>query len=412
MSAPAPLQVWLAFDWDAPESSLRLLEAYLRSVRPGDPAELAVTIGSLQEEEAGARLLALIAEDPQLAPRASRLPEIVVHAGDVPDDVPDHLRLPGPGEIALHTLREELAPYVAVTPVLNQEEWARAWQPEPGFRHLVVDNASDDATAALLAERGAEVVVNERRLSRVDNWRHAVTVFLEQTKAPWMKWVFAGDRLLPGAADLLDSAIAAHPEVRLISAEYDVKQPDGRLTRFRGAPETTLVEPAEALYRFTLSGNWMGGPIALALHRDLLAQIEFGAHPFVADWQASLSLARRHPVLYVAEPVGVFDASRSRYHTAHERDVYATVQHVAMRYQALDALRELRPGADLAQAEEQLDSFANRALATRFKLKDLADQAPPGARVVLEDGSSAGGATRLRLGGTRVDKRRRKGAPR
>lgn len=390
--------MWLEVDWEAPERALRALEGYARSVRLGDPAQLKVAAGPLTEQEAFARLMELMNDDAELAPRVATLPDVVICEGGVPEDVEDHLRLPGPGESGLRVLREELAPYVALTPVLNQEEWARSFKPEPGFRHLVVDNASDDDTAAILAERGAEVVVNERRLSRVENWRRAVEVFLELGDRPWMKWLFAGDRLLPGAADVLDRAIAAHPTARVVSAEYHWKHPDGGVTRFRTVGETKLVQPAEALYRFVVQGNWMGGPLAIAMHRDVLPELEFGSHAWVADWQASLSAARRLPVLAVAEPVGLFDASRARYHSAHEADVSTIVQDVAMRYQALEQLREIAPAVDVTEIERKLDESALAGIASRVQAKRNA-AAPAARRVALAEAPAAGGASRMRLGG-------------
>jgi hypothetical protein len=392
------LQVWLEIDWDAPARGLRALEDYVRSVRAGDPAELAVAAGALSEEEAGERLMALIRDDAELATRQSHLPEIVVYAGGVPADVEEHLRLPGPGEQALKVLREELAPYVALTPILNQAEWARSWKPEPGFRHLFVDNASDDGTADILTERGADVVVNDRRLSRVENWQQAVRVFLELSDAQWMKWIFAGDRLLPGAADILDRATATHPEVRMIAAEYDWKVADGRVVRFSRVGEEKVLEPHESLYRFTVQGNFLGGPAAIAMHRDVLGELEFGHHPFVADWQACLEIARRHKVLAVTDKIALFDASRARHHRAHEHDVYTVVQDAAMRYQALGLLREMVPNLDLSEIESKLDSSLGAAMVQRISAKQQPEAAPPSTRVAFEANTS-GGATRMRLGG-------------
>lgn len=390
------VQMWLTVDWEAPEAALRALEGYVRSVRAGDPAELAVAAGSLSEEEAGGRLMQLINADAELSARAASLPEIVVYAGDVPAGVEEHLRLPGPGEQALRVLREELAPYVAVTPVLNQEAWARTWQPEPGFRHLVIDNASDDDTARILADRGADVVVNETRLTRVDNWRRALQVFLEIGDAEWMKWIFAGDRLLPGAADLLDRAIAAHPDVRVITAGYKWKHPDGSVTSFQPLKETKIVPPVESLYRFAAQGNWMGGPVGIALHRDVIADIDFGSHAWIADWQASMSLALRHPVLNVNEQIGLFDASRGRYHSARGKDLSAVIQSAAMQYQALEHLRELAPDLPRGELEDKIDTWVLAESARRIKIKQ--GTAPPASRVKLEAEGGAGGATRIRLG--------------
>jgi hypothetical protein len=395
------IEMWLSVDWDAPEPALRALEKYCRSVREGDPATLAVAAGTLEKNEAGARLMELVGRDPQLSTRVKLLPEIVVCDGDVPDDVEDHLRLPGPGEGALHVLREEFAPYVAVTPVLNQEAWARTWQPEPGFRHLVVDNASDDDTARVLSDRGADVVVNEERVSRVDNWRRALRTFLEIGDAEWMKWSFAGDQLLPGAADMLDRAIAAAPTAKVISFQYQVVHADGAVTPVKVMEESKLVEPVESYFRFVLQGNWMGAPIAIALHRDVIEEVEFGEHPWVADWQASMSLARRHQVLYVAELIGLFDGSRGRYHTAHEKDVSTIVQDAAMRYQGLEVLREIAPHLPNDEQESKIDRWLVMEATRRWKGQQDTADVPPASRVRFSDESAAGGASRVRIGAGR-----------
>jgi hypothetical protein len=398
--------VWLEIDWDAPKAGTRALARYLRSVRGGDPCELAVAAGALSEEEAAARLLQLVEDDEDMAPRRAALPDIVVHAGGIPDDVPDHLRLPGPGERALDALRNELAYYVAITPVLNQAAWAWTFQPEPGFRHIVVDNASDDDTAKILADRGCDVFVNDRRLSRVENWRRCVEVFREHSDDAWMKWIFAGDHLAPGAAAVLDRAVAAFPSAKLIAGTYDWKRADGTVMPFQGLAESKLVHPGESLQRFALLGNWVGGPAAVAVHRDVLGEMEFGTQPWVADWQASLEIARRHPIAYVTEKVGFFDASRGRHHTAHEAEPYTVVQDVSMRYQALMHLKELAPSFDASEIEETLDTRVLSLIVDRIQRKQHAAEAPPATRVRLE-GAGGGKGARARVGGRRKKSGRR-----
>src|SRR3954471_2848237 len=359
--------MWLSVDWDAPEPALRVLEDYCRCVRPGDAFELAVAAAPLGQQEAGDRLMELIGRDAELARRIQTLPAVVVYDGDVPADVEEHLQLPGPGEQALHVLREELATQVTVTPVLENETWARGWRPEAGFRHLVVDNASSDATARLLADRGADVVVNDTRVSRVGNWARALEVFREISDAQWMKWWFAGDELLPGAATILDAATRAHPAARLIVAEYLIRHPDGRLEHWRMLPETRLVEPAEALALSVEKGNWFGSPIGHSMHRDALGDVEFGCQPWVADWQACLSIARRHPVLYVAQPVGIFDMASRRFHAAKAGRVDSLVQELSLRMQSLEALREVAPSPQLDELEYRLGRDAAQALAQRVE---------------------------------------------
>lgn len=401
------LTVWIEVDWDAPEAGARALRRYLRSVRAGDPCELALAAGSLSEEEAAGRLIGLIQDDPDMALRGSALPDMIVHAGPIPDDVAPELRLPGPGERALDALRNRLSRHVAVTPVLNQADWARTFVPEPGFRHIVVDNASDDGTAAILAERGCDVFVNEQRLSRVDNWRRCVEVFRDHSDAAWMKWIFAGDRLAPGAAAVLDRAAATFPQAKLISAAYDWKVADGTIMPFKALERSKLVLPGESLQRFALLGNWLGGPVAVAVHRDVLGEMQFGLHPWVADWQASLEIARRHPVAYMTDKIGFFDASRARHHTAHEQEPYTVVQDVAMRYQALTHLKELAPSFDATEIEETLDTRVLSAIAGRIQAKQHAKQAPPALRVRVEGKPGGGARTRVGGGGGRKKAKRR-----
>jgi hypothetical protein len=359
-------KLWLEIDWDAPDAGVEALAAYMRNLRGGDPVELAVASGPLSEEEAGDRFIALARGCAPIAERWQWLPDIVIYAGGVPEDVPASDRLPGEGLRTAQRLRSELARYVVVTPVLNQVEWARGFEPEPGFRHLIVDNASDDGTADVLAERGADVVRESERLGRVDNWRRAARRFLEHTDAEWMKWLFAGDWLAPGAAGVIDRVLAGAPGVKLVAFEYEWRRPDMLVMPYRSLETTRVVEPVESAERFAMQGNWLGGPVALLLHREVVAGLEFGHHPFVADWQASMEIALRGPVLYAAEgPIGTFDQSRVRYHNEHAQDLYTVVQDVAMRYQALERFIELAPERDVSEHRRILDEMTVGRIAQR-----------------------------------------------
>ena len=268
----------------------------------------------------------------------------------------------------LHELRRGLATIAAVTPVLDRGEWARTWQTEPGFHHLVVDNASADETAALAAAAGAEVVVQARTVGRVANWVSAMHHFSERTSLPWLKWLFAGGGLLPGAADLVDAAIADHPQARLIVAEYLIRAADGTTTHWRQLPETRIVMPGESLERSARNGNWFGAPIAQAFHRDVLGEVEFGSQPWVADWQAALSIARAHPVLYIAEPIGIFDLSSRRFFKTQELTVHSLVQELSLRQQSVQTLVARAPDDPAIQSLElEVDRHAAEALAARVR---------------------------------------------
>lgn len=382
-------RIWVEVDWDAPGPAVQLVGEFVRAARPSDPVELGLPTGSLSEADAAARLVAGLNELPGFAERGNRLPEVAVHDGAIPDGA-EVLGTATDQALAesrqrLHELRRQLATIVAVTPVLGRADWARAWQTEPGFHHLVIDNASSDDTAALAVAAGAEVVVQPATVGRVANWVSAMHHFRERTSLPWLKWLFAGDELLPGAADLLDTAIAEHPQARLIVAEYLIRAADGTTTHWRQLPETRLVMPGESLERSARDGNWFGAPIAQAFHRDVVDEVEFGSQPWVADWQAALSIARAHPVLYIAQPIGIFDLSSRRFFQTQELTVHSLVQELSLRQQSVQALVERAPDDPSIQSLElEVDRHAAEALAARVRdritqVAVLGERVPPAA---------------------------------
>jgi hypothetical protein len=350
------LQLWLRPDWDAPAAAVGVVDEYLHAVRPADPVQLAIASGSLSEEEAGARVVDLLGDLPSFARYAGpNLPDLTVFEGEIPGDVPAERRLSSREAAApvLHALRARLAPFVAITPAYNRAEWARSWRPEPGFRHLVVDNASTDGTGDLLEAAGAEVVRRSHTIERVQNWRATLETARDRTDATWFKWLFAGDELLPGAAGVLEAAIAAHPEARLVVSEFVWRAPDGSTRPWRTVGETRIVSPAEAMRR-ACNDNWFGGPVAHCVHRDAIDDAQFGAQPWVADWQACLNIAKRHPVLYVAEPVGLLNLEHRLYHQSHQNRLRSVTQDWTIRLEALDVLRELEPGPETDELERNM----------------------------------------------------------
>jgi hypothetical protein len=377
-------QYWASVDWDAPAAAIDIVERFVANVRASDGVELHLAVGEVGEAEAAERVVALARERPGIAARWSRLPEIAVSTGGIPDAVAATHRLRrDSADQTLSAVRERVAPYVALSPVRNGGAWAAGVRPEPGFVHLAVDNASRDDTAERLEAAGVRVLRRHDALPRLGSWRAALAAFAHETTADWMKWLFAGDELLPGAADLLDAARAAHPEARLIICEYEIREPDGRLTHWRTVPTTRLLEPDESMALAAKGGNWFGSPIGHALHRDLIDEVDFGCQEWVADWQACLGIAARHPVLYVAESIGVFDVPSRRYYSAKAGAVDSLVQELSMRMQALDRLRQHNPERDLAEVERTVNLEAAMALSQRVSVVHSAG--PPPAK---PDGSA------------------------
>lgn len=387
--------LWVDADWDDLGPTLALIDEFCRAVRPRDRIELRIATGDLPEAAALERLVPRLGEINGLAARDGHLPEIGVHAGGPPADasVLGARSTQGLADAIadLRTLRSALAVAAAVMPVKDRAEWMAGWRPEPGFHPLVVDNASDDDTAELARAAGADVIVHPEPIERVANWESAAEHFLTRTAYQWLKWHFAGDELLPGAADLLQEAADAHPEARMIVTSYYVRRPDGTSTLWQDLDETRLLCPEEALALSAGHGNWFGPPSAQAIHREVVGELRFGTQPWVADWQASLLIASRHPVLYLAEPVAVFDTTSRKFFSAHERDVHSLVQELAMRHQSLARLRERAPDTPgLRQLTAMVDAHAVKALTERVVEAHARDAAPEPAAATQPQVAVAG----------------------
>src|SRR6185436_19002545 len=102
------------------------------------------------------------------------------------------------------------------------------------------------------------------------------------------------------------------------------------------------------------------------------------------------------------EPIGLFDASRGRYHSAHEQDVSTIVQDGAMRYQALARLREMGAKLDLDDTERKVDTYVTREAVRR--LQRACGWTPTPARAAAPACASATAA-----GGFRSHERRHRG---
>jgi hypothetical protein len=201
-------------------------------------------------------------------------------------------------------------------PAYNCAEWAATVPLPVGLRYFAVDNASTDATASILTERGVTVFRNTENLGRIGNWERCLTLFQNETDATWMQWLFAGDRLHPDAPEILKAAIAAEPTARLMICQYD--EVDGaRRSRNALFPAHRLVQPHDSLRTAAALGNWFGSPIGHCFHREAAAiALPAGDWPWVADMMLCLRAARRFPVAYRAASIGEFCMENRKYFKA------------------------------------------------------------------------------------------------
>ncbi len=148
---------------------------------------------------------------------------------------------------------------------------------------LVLDNASDDGSAAAVRDRGGEIrlIERERRTGKAEN----DSALMREAKGPYCLLLNEDSELRPGAAAALLEALAADPKAGSAGAQ---------LLGSAGAP-------VPCAWRFPGVGTALAG--ALFLHRWLTVQSK-GAATRRVDWaQSSALMVRRE----AAAGVGFMD---------------------------------------------------------------------------------------------------------
>jgi glycosyltransferase involved in cell wall biosynthesis len=157
------------------------------------------------------------------------------------------------------------------------------------FELIVLDNASSDRTASILAgfaDRRLRVVRNERVLPLADNWNRAVA----HCRAPLVKLVCADDLLHPYCLSRQYALLAGDPGLALVCSRRDLVNELAQLiTRNRGLRGLLGRQSSAAVIRKIVrhGGNPLGEPAgALFRRRDFDA-----VHGFDARWRFPMDLA-------------------------------------------------------------------------------------------------------------------------
>ncbi len=181
------------------------------------------------------------------------------------------------------------------------------------FEFLVVDDASSDATASIVAaysDPRLRLVRNPANLGMVRNWNRC----LELTSAPFVQFLFADDYLLPGCLDRKVEALSIAPDITLVFSGSRIVDSAGRilLTRKPFARDRVFAGPALARQSFR-TRNLFGEPSNVLFRRSFLAR----TGPFheditySVDWDLWLRLACFGRVAYLADPLSAFRVSRT-----------------------------------------------------------------------------------------------------
>lgn len=90
---------------------------------------------------------------------------------------------------------------------------------------LVVDNCSTDGTVEIVKKYQCDnsqitLIENSSNLGRVGNWNRCLELF-EQSEAEYLKFVFAGDTLLPECIEKVESVFRQEPGLAIVAWPYN-----------------------------------------------------------------------------------------------------------------------------------------------------------------------------------------------
>jgi hypothetical protein len=226
------------------------------------------------------------------------------------------------------------------TPVRDAEAWAASVSLPKSARWVVVDSGSTDDTVHVLRTRGVEVLETPEPRGRIANWRQCLEHFT-QSKACWMRWLFAGDVLSDDSFPATLEAAAAFSSARLIVGGYVNDLGSGRVSTVLPVNETLWTASADSLWRSVAEGNWFGPPLALWLHRELVESgvYDFGHYEWAADFHAAHRAATEGGCLAVPVVQGTFHAPQRRFYQERQDSAQARLETLGVR---LDALLQLK----------------------------------------------------------------------
>lgn len=235
---------------------------------------------------------------------------------------------------------ESHEPLRVYLPVYNVASWAERFELPQGVKLIAADNASSDGTADILEKRGIEVIRHKENIGRVENWEFCLQHFVK-SDATWIKLHMSGDSIAPDALAIWQNTLKNVPNAKFIATDWDISE-NGQTRPGRRVDKYLTISPIESVRRFAESGNWIGPPLNVFIHRELIETgFNLGKLPFVADMQLFLHCAEMTPTVLAPGVIGCFNLSERRFHKAHCNDFESRCQDAIIRYNAARKYKHL-----------------------------------------------------------------------
>ena len=203
----------------------------------------------------------------------------------------------------------EKHPRVAVlTPVYNGATYLRETlesvqaQTYPNLVHIVIDNASTDQTADILAEFAdrevpLHIVRHPQLLPQMENWNTAISAIPPGTE--WFRMLCADDTIKPTAIEKTVALGQSDPEVGLVGCKRDI---NGAIHDPLWPKDQSIFDGQLALRRFFENEGMIMGPHVLVRTRAIPASLPFyDMVENAADTDAALRVLTKWKMGFVRE---------------------------------------------------------------------------------------------------------------
>jgi glycosyltransferase involved in cell wall biosynthesis len=229
----------------------------------------------------------------------------------------------------------------------------------PGNTALVcvVDNCSDDNTAWIAkqySERHPNMAYrrNETNLGRIGNWNRCLELVLD-TEYKYLKFLFAGDELLPYCIEKMEQEFAGHPDVGIISSAYIIRDTDTTETTQRLMKNTQELDSVAALLHSALVSSWWASPTVYMVRTACISDIRFSPDfPWAADWKFAIDIAAGAGSFWLADPLSVFNMDSRRNFLASGQRVESQLENCLMKFYSLNKIKD-RLAPDVYEAHYQ-----------------------------------------------------------
>lgn len=185
---------------------------------------------------------------------------------------------------------------VVVTPVYNGETYLRETmesvqaQTYGNTLHLVINNASTDGTADILADFTdgrvpVKVIKHDELLPQIDNWNSAIDAVPEN--AAWVRLLCADDLMLPQALEKTVALGESDPKIGLVCSVRDL---NGKIDPGLWPEDETVFDGGHALRRFFENCGKVIAPHMLVRREALTVRTPFFNDTTLAGFDTDAAL--------------------------------------------------------------------------------------------------------------------------